>query len=78
MVAQFVQAHNSEQAAALTPVHPSCKYGSAYLRFSDEKNNPRSLAQQLRNILNRAAADGIWISFKASVRRRRHQRHDEY
>ncbi len=64
MVAQFVQAHNTEQASTLTPVHPNCKYGSAYIRFSDEKNNPRSLAQQLHNILNRAAADGTWISFK--------------
>ena len=33
----------------------------AYLRFSDENSNPRSLDQQLLNILNRARRDGIFV-----------------
>ncbi|MEI8228628.1 MAG: recombinase family protein [Planctomycetota bacterium] len=33
----------------------------AYLRFSDENSNPRSLDQQLRNVLNRARRDGVFV-----------------
>ena len=33
----------------------------AYLRFSDENSNPRSLDQQLLNILNRARRVGIFV-----------------
>jgi DNA invertase Pin-like site-specific DNA recombinase len=32
----------------------------AYLRFSDENSNPRSLDQQLLNVLNRARRDGVF------------------
>jgi len=35
--------------------------GIAYLRFSDEGSNPRSLDQQLNNVLNRARRDGTFI-----------------
>lgn len=35
--------------------------GVAYLRFSDENSNPRSLDQQLLNVLNRARRDGIFV-----------------
>jgi hypothetical protein len=35
--------------------------GLAYLRFSDENSNPRSLDQQLLNVLNRARRDGIFV-----------------
>ncbi len=33
----------------------------AYLRFSDENSNPRSLDQQLLNVLNRARREGIFV-----------------
>jgi DNA invertase Pin-like site-specific DNA recombinase len=32
-----------------------------YLRFSDENSNPRSLDQQLLNVLNRARPDGVFV-----------------
>jgi site-specific DNA recombinase len=35
--------------------------GVAYLRFSDENSNPRSLDQQLLNILNRVRRDGVFV-----------------
>ncbi len=35
--------------------------GLAYLRFSDESSNPRSLDQQLLNVLNRARRDGVFV-----------------
>jgi DNA invertase Pin-like site-specific DNA recombinase len=38
--------------------------GIAYLRFSDEGSNPRSLDQQLNNVLNRARRDGIFIPWQ--------------
>ena len=38
--------------------------GIAYLRFSDEGSNPRSLDQQLNNVLNRAHRDGIFIPWQ--------------
>ena len=33
----------------------------AYLRFSDENSNPRSLDQQLFNVLNRARREGVFV-----------------
>jgi site-specific DNA recombinase len=33
----------------------------AYLRFSDENSNPRSLDQQLLNVLNRARREGVFV-----------------
>jgi len=38
--------------------------GIAYLRFSDEGSNPRSLDQQLNNVLSRAHRDGIFIPWQ--------------
>ena len=38
--------------------------GIAYLRFSDEGSNPRSLDQQLNNVLNRARRDGVFIPWQ--------------
>ena len=38
--------------------------GIAYVRFSDEGSNPRSLDQQLNNVLNRAHRDGIFIPWQ--------------
>jgi len=36
----------------------------AYLRFSDENSNPRSLDQQLLNVLTRARRDGIFVPWQ--------------
>ena len=38
--------------------------GIAYLRFSDEGSNPRSLDQQLLNVLTRARHDGVFIPWQ--------------
>lgn len=38
--------------------------GIAYLRFSDEGSNRRSLDQQLNNVLNRARRDGVFIPWQ--------------
>ena len=38
--------------------------GVAYLRFSDENSNPRSLDQQLLNVLSRARRDGVFIPWQ--------------
>ena len=35
--------------------------GAAYLRYSDDGSNPRSLDQQLKNVLERAARDRVFI-----------------
>mgnify|MGYP003339629987 CR=1 FL=1 len=35
--------------------------GLGYVRFSDEGSNPRSLDQQLNNVLNRARRDSVFI-----------------
>lgn len=35
--------------------------GVAYLRFSDENSNPRSLDQQLLNVLTRARRDNVFV-----------------
>jgi len=39
-------------------------FGIAYLRFSDEGSNPRSLDQQLINVLNRARHDGVFMPWE--------------
>jgi DNA invertase Pin-like site-specific DNA recombinase len=36
----------------------------AYLRFSDENSNPRSLDQQLINVLNRARRDSVFVPWQ--------------
>jgi hypothetical protein len=36
----------------------------AYLRFSDENSNPRSLDQQLLNVLNRSRRDGVFVPWQ--------------
>lgn len=44
------------------PVAPDgATVGGAYLRYSCDNSNPRSLAQQLRNVLERAARDQVYI-----------------
>ena len=59
MVAQFQERFGKPMANRPEPVSRKC--GAAYLRFSSDNSNPRSLAQQLRNILDRAQRDGIFI-----------------
>ncbi|MFM8934084.1 MAG: recombinase family protein, partial [Gemmataceae bacterium] len=39
--------------------------GVAYLRFSCDNSNPRSLAQQLGNVLTRAQREGVFIPWEA-------------
>jgi len=49
---------------ALTPGVLPCPWnalGVAYLRFSDENSNPRSLDQPLLNVLARARREGVFI-----------------
>jgi len=36
-------------------------FGTAYVRFGDENSNPRSLDQQLLNVLTRARRDGVIV-----------------
>jgi site-specific DNA recombinase len=43
---------------------PWTALGIAYLRFSDEGSNPRSLAQQLINVLNRARREGVFVPWE--------------
>jgi DNA invertase Pin-like site-specific DNA recombinase len=38
--------------------------GAAYLRFSDENSNPRSLDQQLLNVLTRAQREGVFVPWQ--------------
>ncbi len=39
----------------------SADIGLGYVRFSDEGSNPRSLDQQLIDVLRRASHDGVFI-----------------
>jgi DNA invertase Pin-like site-specific DNA recombinase len=43
---------------------PWSALGIAYLRFSDEGSNPRSLAQQLINVLTRARREGVFVPWE--------------
>jgi DNA invertase Pin-like site-specific DNA recombinase len=47
-----------EPGAAPRPWHA---LGVAYVRFSDENSNPRSLDQQLLNVLTRARREGVFV-----------------
>jgi len=57
---RFRQQHADTFLPGNTP-HVWIGLAVAYLRFSDENSNPRSLDQQLLNILNRARRDGIFV-----------------
>jgi site-specific DNA recombinase len=43
---------------------PWSALGIVYLRFSDEGSNPRSLAQQLINVLTRARREGVYVPWE--------------
>ncbi len=64
MAADFERRFRSETAE---PFHPAgtpriwTSLAAAYLRFSAENSNPRSLDQQLLNVLNRARQDDVFV-----------------
>lgn len=55
---------NAVPLADATPSTPCDELGSAYLRYSCDNSNPRSLDQQLRNVLERARRDDVFIPWK--------------
>ncbi len=57
---RFRQQHSEVFRPGDTP-HVWIALAVAYLRFSDENSNPRSLDQQLLNVLNRARRDGVFV-----------------
>ena len=57
---RFRQQHAEPFRPGVTP-KAWTDLGVAYLRFSDENSNPRSLDQQLLNVLNRARRDGVFV-----------------
>ncbi len=61
LAADFVRYHGEGKPDLPLQVSRDFKIGCAYVRFSDENNNARSLIQQLHNILVRAKADNVWI-----------------
>ncbi len=66
MAAEFEIRFRDGETATVGPLlsdPPWQELGAAYLRFSDDNSNPRSLVQQLRNVLKRAADDGVFIPF---------------
>ncbi|MFM7245313.1 MAG: recombinase family protein, partial [Planctomycetaceae bacterium] len=64
MADDFERRFRQQQAEAFDPGFAPRVWtdlGVAYLRFSDENSNPRSLDQQLLNVLNRARKDGVFV-----------------
>jgi site-specific DNA recombinase len=64
MADDFERRFREQGAVAFAPgasPRPWSALGVAYLRFSDENSNPRSLNQQLLNVLARARRDGVFI-----------------
>ena len=57
---RFRQQHAETFRPSDTP-HAWIALAVAYLRFSDENSNPRSLDQQLLNVLTRARQDGVFV-----------------
>ncbi len=60
----FEKRFRGQSVEAFRPTDTQCMWtglGVAYLRFSDENSNPRSLDQQLINILHRAQRDGVFV-----------------
>ncbi len=61
---RLTEAHLSGRVAAINATPKDVTIGGCYLRYSDENSNPRSLDQQLRNVLVRAAKDKVWIPWE--------------
>ncbi len=67
MADSFDRGFRSQQADVFQPEETPTVWtdvGIAYLRFSDVNSNPRSLDQQLINVLNRARRDGVFIPWQ--------------
>ncbi|MFM8734785.1 MAG: recombinase family protein [Pirellulales bacterium] len=67
MAADFERRFRAQAIEVFRPgrmPRPWSALGAAYLRFSDENSNPRSLDQQLLNVLNRARRDGVFIPWQ--------------
>ncbi len=67
MAESFERGFRSQQADVFQPEETPAVWtdlGVAYLRFSDVNSNPRSLDQQLINVLNRARQDGVFIPWQ--------------
>ena len=61
---QLRTSYNHDPAPRLEPPDLGAggiKVGACYLRYSDDNSNTRSLDQQLRNVLNRAKTDGVFV-----------------
>jgi len=64
MADEFERRFRQQHAVVFQPGSSPCVWtdlGVAYLRFSDENSNPRSLDQQLQNVLTRARRDGVFV-----------------
>lgn len=64
MADDFERRFRQQSAEAFRPVGTPIAWialAVAYLRFSDENSNPRSLDQQLLNVLNRARREGVFV-----------------
>jgi DNA invertase Pin-like site-specific DNA recombinase len=67
MADDFEQRFRTQSVENVSPGDMPCIWtalGLAYLRFSDENSNPRSLDQQLLNVLNRARRDGVLVPWQ--------------
>jgi DNA invertase Pin-like site-specific DNA recombinase len=67
MADDFEQRFRTQSVENFSPGDMPCIWtalGLAYLRFSDENSNPRSLDQQLLNVLNRARRDGVLVPWQ--------------
>ncbi|MGB8854312.1 MAG: recombinase family protein [Pirellulales bacterium] len=67
MADEFERRFRQQHAEPFQPEASPCVWtdlGVAYLRFSDENSNPRSLDQQLLNVLNRARRDGVFVPWR--------------
>lgn len=60
MAADFADRHRGGDAN-LPAFPPGQRLAAAYLRYSSDNSNPRSLDDQLVNVLTKATADGLFI-----------------
>ena len=67
MASQFGEGYLRGAGLSFSPAKKSgaIPRGATYLRFSCDNSNPRSLAQQLGNVLTRAQREGVFIPWEA-------------
>ena len=67
MASQFREGYLRAAGPSFCPAKKSggAPRGATYLRFSCDNSNPRSLAQQLGNVLTRAQREGFFIPWEA-------------